>query len=240
MRSILTDSCFAWAGFDFKERTAYRTLRRNISNGSGMVAFYETELAQQTMEMNWDRPMRPNETFFVPGDDDEIRRWVAGVIDLLSDVEMPWRDRNVQGLAVILRALAEHVGIGSLAFGSTYTLSAGHPPIPQFVLGPVLLGPDLLWSDLSKPRLEWGRRRIECLLEDVTLDKYDGLTMLAGFAHPSRFGSEAYLDTDLTETGPKRITRFSQDRVVPLICPIVLRLLAVSTLLVRAASHART
>jgi len=207
VRSILTDSCFRWAEFDFKDRAAYRAYRADISNRAAPDGHVETELALFVNDINWDQSEQPCEAFFFPGDHDEVRRWVAGVMELLGDVEIPWRNRNVQGLAVTLRELAEHVGVGSLAFGSTYALSEGHPVIPQFVLGPILLGPDQSFRNLSGPRVAWGRRRMECLLTKVTLDKYDGLTMLAGYAHPGRFGNEAYLDGDLIETGPKLISR---------------------------------
>lgn len=94
------------------------------------------------------------------------------------DIEIPWKERNVQSLAVGTRALAEHVGIGSLAFAASYTSPDDAGPATGLVVSPP--GPQ---------RLSLARRKMGLYLS-VQGAPYDDLTILAGFAHPGRFSMQ--------------------------------------------------
>lgn len=215
MRSLLSDADLNWAGFGTLEKAAYRQLRR------GLVSVRERSLPNsraEAMFAEWDSGCDPEDEFIVESDGRVLNSWHEQALDLMRDVELPWRERNIQGFGTVLRVLAEHLALGSLRLGVTYrpeAESAG-PARPFYVVGP----------PGHEERLKWARRRMENYLSGVTEDPYDGLTILAGFAHPSRFSQQSYLDGDLTESRPIVIARENQDRFAGVLGVIALRLTA--------------
>lgn len=185
---MLSEGDLLWAGLTSDAQQSYRRLMRLLSE-----RHFDGGRAL-TMAFNipeWDAGQELPKEYLAEADETGLDEWLAHLHELQHDIEIVWKLRNVQGLGVALRAQAEHLGLGTLRFGCTYAADG----LPSLVSGPI-----------GEQRLRWARRRVRWLLSNLTQDPYDGLTVLAGFAHPSRFSMQVYLNRSLGQTGTVRVS----------------------------------
>lgn len=222
MRSKLSDADLKWTSMSSVERDLYRHVRWGIFNSS--LSSHEVLSMWPQMAAasgtHWDGPKTASRDFFAPLSQGHFDRWRDRCRRLLVDLEEPWASNNLFGLAVVTRAIAEHVGLGTMHVPETY-VSSHSVTNSAWVQGP---------SGANEP-LKWARQRIEATLARVAEDEYDGLTILAGFAHPSRFGMQAYLDGSLDRSRIVTISSCTDPQMPALVAVILMRLMSLIPLI---------